>query len=47
MRVLDHGASDAVTQPSCDSINSNDTTCSDVVIVIGVEKDPTDISNIN
>ena len=46
-RVLDHGAGDAATQPSCDSINSNDTTCSDVVSVIGVEKDPADISNIN
>ena len=30
-RVLDHGAGDAATQSSCDSINSNDTTCSDVV----------------
>ena len=45
--VLDHGAGDAATQPSCDSIGSNDTTCSDVVSVLGVEKDPADIRNIN
>ena len=45
--VLDHGTGDAATQPSCDSINSNDTTCSDLVSVTGVEKDPADISNIN
>ena len=32
-RVLDHGASNAATQPSCDSINSNDNTCRDVVSV--------------
>ena len=37
----------AVTQPSCDSINSNDTTCRNVVSVIEVEKDPVDISNVN
>ena len=46
-RVLDHGASDATTQPSCDSINSSDNTCRDVLSVIGVEKDPADIRNIN
>jgi len=46
-RVLDHGASDAATQPSCDSINSNDNTCRDVVSVIGVKKNPADIRNIN
>ena len=46
-RVLDHGARDAATQPSCDSININDNTCRDVVSVIGVEKDPVDIRNIN
>ena len=44
--VLDHGAGDA-TQPSWNSINSNDTASGDVVSVIGVEKDPADISNIN
>ena len=44
--VLDHGAGDA-TQTSWDSINSNDTASSDVVSVIGVEKDPADISNVN
>ena len=30
-RVLDHDAGDASTQPSCDSINSDDTTCWDIV----------------
>ena len=30
-----------------DSINSNDTTCRDVISVIGVEKDPAYISNID
>ena len=43
MGALDHGARDAM-QPSC---NSFDTACSDVVSEIGVEKDPTDISNIS
>ena len=47
MKVLDHEAGVATTQPSWDSINSNDTTCRDVISVIGVEKDPADISNIN
>ena len=46
-RGLAHGAGDATTQPSCDSINSYDTTCSDVVSVTGVEKYPAVISNIN
>ena len=46
-RGLDHGAGHAATQPSCDSINNNDTTCSELVSVFGVEKDPADISNIN
>ena len=44
--VLDHGAVDAM-QTSWDSINSNDTASSDVVSVIGVEKDPADICNVN
>ena len=44
--VLDHSADDA-TQPSCDIIHGNDTARSDVVSLIGVEKDPADISNIN
>ena len=42
--VLDHSAGDA-TQPSCDIIH--DTARRDVVSLIGVEKDPADISNIN
>ena len=46
MEVLDHGARDAM-QPSCNSIDSNDTACSDVVSETGVEKDPADISNIS
>ena len=46
-RVLDHEAGEATTQPSWNSINSNDTTCRDVISVIGVEKDPAYISNIN
>ena len=46
MGVLDHGARDAM-QPSCNSIDSNDTACSDVVSENGVEKDPADISNIS
>ena len=45
MGVLDHGARDAM-QPSCNSIDSNDTACS-VVSEIGVEKDPADISIIS
>ena len=36
---MDHGAGDAI-QPSCDSINGNDTASSDVVSLMGVEKDP-------
>ena len=44
--VLDHGARDAM-QPCCNSIDSNDTACSDVVSEIGVEKDLADISNIS
>ena len=35
-----------VIQPSFDSVNCNDTACSDVVIVIGVEKDPAHIGNV-
>ena len=34
-------------QPSCNSFDSNDTACSDVVSDIGVEKDPADISNLS
>ena len=45
MAVLDHGARDAM-QPSCNSIDSSDTACGDVVSEIGVEKDPFDVSNI-
>ena len=44
--AVDHAASDAM-QPSCDSINGNDTASSDTVSVTGVEKDPADISSIN
>ena len=44
--VLDHGARDAM-QPSCNSFDSNDTACSDVVSKIGVEKDPAVISYIS
>ena len=36
---MDHGAGDA-TQPRCDSINGNDTASSDVVSLMGVDKDP-------
>ena len=43
--VLDHGAGDA-TQHSWGSINNNATASSDVVSVIGVEKDPADIRNV-
>ena len=43
--VLDHGTGDA-RQHSWGSINNNDTASSDVVSVIGVEKDPADIRNV-
>ena len=46
MGVLDHGARDT-TQPGCNSIDTNDTACSDVISEIGVEKDLADNSNVS
>jgi len=42
--VIDHSVSD-VMQPSFDSVNANDTASGNVVIVFGIEKDPTHIDN--
>ena len=44
--AIDHAAGD-VMQPSCDSINGNDTTSSDTISVTGVEKDPANISSVH
>ena len=43
---IDHAASD-VMQPSCDSINGNDTARSDTISATGVEKDHANISSVN